>query len=119
MGGYAGDVNGLWFVDVEIDGDGERGAVDVGFGGGGRPRLGGVAVWRRVQTLGQTLTRYVRVCIWEGDGGPGISHSSLTHHHQSPKIAELTARSHRCPSPGEGRFGGSSSWAGFTRGERH
>jgi hypothetical protein len=63
MGGYAGDVNSLFFIDIELD-DGPllRRRPPAFMAGAGGPRLGGVATWKRVQVLGQPLTRWV----WDG-----------------------------------------------------
>ncbi len=67
MGGYAGETNELWFVDIDLRID-DAAAANHG-GSEGVRRLcerftshvacvGGVATWRRVHALGQPLLRY-------------------------------------------------------------
>ena len=64
MGGYGGDVNDLYILDLEIDAAVAAAAISPfgshhrgGVGGGCPVRLGGAVTWRRVHALGQPLTR--------------------------------------------------------------
>jgi hypothetical protein len=74
MGGYAGEVNELYFVDLDLridEGDSAAPARLRSLMGDGGPRLGGVATWRRVHALGQPLIRYGRsLCVDGCEVGP-------------------------------------------------
>lgn len=50
MGGYAGEVSDLYILDLQID-------VNASSSRHPHGRWGGAVTWRRVQTLGQPLTR--------------------------------------------------------------